>query len=304
MRTVLKKCNSLIINVGCGPFLTTSNVLAILFLLPGLCFAVDASSIPQQITLSVDADLIAFVKTTIWLGGSFLVIFAAIGITFFGWDVRKARGSITDAQKEVNELLKESRKDHDALKELKGKLEELGAKLQEDIESLQDLKEKREELGKKPQEATETPTPSVAAPERMAFRDTVKTFLRPGATPSIEGKRSNIDLIREVIASSNYEWTTIGRIMKKTGLSQDEILREARSAPDIIISYSNQTKDNIFKFKPLRPTLRDMSPLPESREAIEQGCNCTIARKANGDPILDRDGKPLYVIEKGCPIHR
>jgi hypothetical protein len=282
--------------------------LPILFLLPSLCFGVDASSIPQQITLSVDADLIAFVKTTIWLGGIFLAIggflltiYALIGVAFFGFDVRKARGSLNDVQNEVREKLNELHKDYEVLKDLKGKLGELGAKLQEDIESLQDLKEKREELDAKPQEGTK---PSASVHGRMNFRDAAPTVCPPA---SIAGTRSNIDLIREIIASSNYEWTTIGRIMKKTGLSHDEILQEARSAPDIIIGYGRQTNDNLFKFDPiksvLRPTLRDMYPLPESREAIEHGCKCTIAKNANGISILDQDGKQLYVIEKGCPIH-
>lgn len=275
-------------------------------LLPSLVWGGAASSVPQQITMSVDADLIAFVKVTIWLGGGFLVIFAALGIAFFGWDVRKARGSILDAQKEVNELLKESRKDLNALKELKENLGELGAQLQEEMESLQDLKKKREELGEKSQEDSESSPPSAAVPTRMEFRDAasqvpVSSICSP--TSPMAGMRSDLDLIREVIASSNYEWTTIGRLMKKTGLPHDEILQEARSAPDIIISYGRQTKDNIFKFKTSAPALRGIHPLPESSEAIERGCNCSIAKKANGSLLLDQGGKPLYTIEKGCPIH-
>lgn len=46
-----------------------------------------------------------------------------------------------------------------------------------------------------------------------------------------------------------------------------------------------------------------MHPLPESQEAIARGCICTIAKKANGTPIFDQDGKQVYAIEKGCPIH-
>jgi Zn finger protein HypA/HybF involved in hydrogenase expression len=216
-----------------------------LFLLPCLCFGAEGSTIPQQITMSVDAELIEFIKITIILGGSFLVIYALIGGAFFGWDVRKARGSINDAQKEIKERLKEFQEDYVALKDLQEKLEELGAKLQEQ---------------------TETPRISAAAPVHMPVRDSAHVPSHEDTvspTSSTAGTRSNIDLIREVIASSNYEWTTIGRIMKITGLSHDEILREVRSASNIIISYGRQTKDNIFKFA--STVVRNSSAVSNSR---------------------------------------
>ncbi len=228
---------------------------AIIFLLPNLGFGVEmASSVSKQITISIDADLILFVKSTIWLGSGFLLVFAALGITFFGWDVRKARGSIADAQKELNDLLKESRKDHESLKELKGRLEELGAQLQEDIESLQDRKEKFEEFSEKPQEGIDALAPSASS---LSGESTIPAEGTVSPAISRACTRSKIDLIREVIASSNYEWTTIGRIMKKTGLSCDEILQETRSAPDIIIEYSRQTNNNLFKFDLIKSVLRD-----------------------------------------------
>lgn len=62
-------------------------------------------------------------------------------------------------------------------------------------------------------------------------------------------------------------------------------------------------RPNISNTDVRSPTRRDMHPLPESHEAIARGCKCTIAKKANGIPMLDQDGNQVYVIEKGCPIH-
>lgn len=194
---------------------------------------------PQQITMSIDADLIAFIKLTIWIGGSFLVIYALIGGAFFGWDVRKARGSINDAQKEIKEQLKELQGDYVAFKSLKEKLEELGAKLQEE---------------------TELVSVAVSVPVQASLQDSAKVQKEDGVlkASNTSGSRLNIELIREVIASSNYEWTTIGRIMKKTGLSHEEVLREIRAASDIIISFGSQTKDHIFKFAPTKTGRADI----------------------------------------------
>jgi hypothetical protein len=181
--------------------------LPFVLLLPVYGFVLAADTAPQVVTISLNEDVISFVKGTVWIGGVFLAIFAFIGIAFFGWDVRKARASIAEAQKEIRENLAEMRMDYAALKEMKEQLEQTGAQLQEDSEK--------------------EPPPSIQA--------TVS--------------RSNIDLIREVLRTSKYTWTTLGRIMKRTGLDRDTILQEARSASDIVISFGKQSNDHIFRFK-------------------------------------------------------
>jgi homospermidine synthase len=143
------------------------------------------------------------------LGGSiFLAIFAFIGMTFFGWDVRKARASLIDVQNEGREILNEQKLYLAKLKVLKEELEQLGAQL--------------DEAG--PGESKE---------------------------PLVENlsNRTSIDLIREVIRSSNYEWTTLGRVVKRTGLTRDAVLEEVRKASDIRIGTGRKTQDFIFKFK-------------------------------------------------------
>lgn len=175
--------------------------------LAGLAFAADPETVPKVITMSLNEDVLSLVKGAIWVGGVFLAIFAFIGVAFFGWDVRKARASITDAQKEVQQSLEAMRKDAAALKELKEKLEETGAQVQEFMEK------------------------NHSSPVQAA------------------GARTNLDLIREVIQTSNYTWTTVGRIMKRTGLDKDTILKETRAAPDIEIGFGKQSQDQIFRFK-------------------------------------------------------
>jgi hypothetical protein len=175
----------------------------ILLVLPIAAAAAD----PQVVTLSIDQDLLVLLKGAICVVGIILAIFAFIGVAFFGWDVRKARASIIDAQRETRDLLKELKDDFAAMKALKEKLEQTGAELEE-------------VLG----------TASKEAPLKRS------------------ADRTSIDLIHEVINESNYDWTTIGRLVQRTALSRDQILDEVRKAHDIRIGNGRKTKDFIFRF--------------------------------------------------------
>jgi hypothetical protein len=174
-----------------------------------LVFPIAATaSTPQAVTVSVDQDLLVILKGAVWVVGIVLAVFAFIGVAFFGWDVRKARASIADAQSETRDLLNELKSDFAEMKELKEKLEQLGAQLEETGADV----------------SKEPPLQKTA-------------------------DRTPIDLIREVIQGSNYEWTTVGRIAQRTGLSRDQILDEIRRAQDIRIGSGRKTQDFIFKFK-------------------------------------------------------
>jgi hypothetical protein len=48
---------------------------------------------------------------------------------------------------------------------------------------------------------------------------------------------------------------------------------------------------------------RGLHPLPGTPEAIARGCRCTPATNPDGSPLLDNKGRPLYRIEKTCPVH-
>ena len=184
-----------------------------------VAFGAESNPVPQQITVSIDADLITFFKSAIELGGAFLFIYAIIGVIFFGWDVKKAHDSIIDAQREAKDMVKELNEER---KEVKDGLKEL----LKDQRAFKDLKERLEQLGAKLQEESESHQQSPVASSN---------------------ERSNIELIRQIIESSDFEWTTIGRIMNKTGLSRNDVLQEARAAPDIEIGYNRQTQAPLFK---------------------------------------------------------
>ncbi|MBT9505565.1 hypothetical protein [Rhodoferax sp.] len=182
-------------------------VILIFIAMAGAALGADTEVAPKVVTISLNEDVISLVKGAIWVGGIFLAIFAFIGVAFFGWDVRKARSVISEAQKEIQDSMEVMRKDAAALKELKERLEQTGAKVQEDIEKIQ-------------------PPPAL-----------------------VQGTRSNIDLIREILRTSDYTWTTIGRVMKRTGLDRATALQEIRAAPDIEISFGKESQDQIFRFK-------------------------------------------------------
>jgi len=51
------------------------------------------------------------------------------------------------------------------------------------------------------------------------------------------------------------------------------------------------------------PVRLNLHPLPGTPEAIAHGCRCAPATKPDRSPRLDNNGKQLYRIEKGCPVH-
>jgi hypothetical protein len=268
---------------------------AICWLVSSLCYGADGSPSPHQITMSVDADLIEFVKIAIWLGGGFLIVYALIGVAFFGWDVRKAQASLLDAQKgakdaqmEVKNLLKDLREDYAALKDLKERFEEVGAKVQE-------LSEARSPAGAVTHETRGALVgpgavlAGVADVESVAFGAGLTDSEHVSPQPMSAQSRSNIDLIRNVIASSHFEWTTMGRIMDMTGLSSDDIVQAARDAGDIVITRSRQTDDFLFKFDKAdqrSAVLRDpdwlRDPARKAREEARKAIDELIAQRQRG----------------------
>lgn len=189
--------------------------------------------------LTIDSDLIAFFKLAVWVASIFLAAYALIGVVFFGWDVAKARGSLKEAEKEVREQMKELRTDFKQLKDLKERLEELGAQLEEQAEAVEQQKPPKQ-LPDGPG-GSKSPEPPTSSPPSHAPTDA--QFARA------ESRRSNLELVREVLASSKFEWTTFTRLVNRTGLSREEVLSIARSTPDIVIGFGKQTKDHLFKRK-------------------------------------------------------
>jgi hypothetical protein len=205
-------------------------------------------------------DLIAFAKVCVWVGGIFILLLTGLGIAFFGFDVRSAHRRISEDTKEVGAFIAGVRELQDKtrdsviqsedrarsilkdLEDLVSKQRETQAKavdvqteffskLKRDVEeSLRGIQEQVEQAGAEVQELIEKTDKSDSHVDR-----------RRG--------RSDEDLIREVISTSKFEWTTLGRIMTATGLPKDKLMEIARRMEDIWISRGAKTRDAIFKFK-------------------------------------------------------
>ncbi|GEM_PF-733782 len=127
-------------------------------------------------------------------------------------------------------------------------------------------------------------------------------------------ERKNMDITKKVIVHSfeayDIHFDRYNTSPRKATLEAISRIRTARviAGTDEEIDASRLDGDEMYRSNISNAdvrslTRRDTHPLPDSHEAIARGCKCTIAKKANGSPILDQNGNQLYVIEKGCPIH-
>ncbi len=178
------------------------------------------------VTIMLDAS--DFVTVLTWASiflGALLLVIAALGVTFFGFDVRNARvsidnarASIDNARSSIDKEIGELRKVIEEAKTLKEKFENISK------ESMNDL----EEIGAKVEEvADQSVAVSTTAPET----------------------RNLPDLIREVLRRSRFEWTTIGTVAKRTGLTHDQILHTVQSMSDVRIGTGKRSQALIFRFK-------------------------------------------------------
>jgi cell division protein FtsB len=198
-----------------------------IFLCSGEAFAIETVEEKQQMMMSLDKDIVTFVKFAIYTGSGFLLIFASIGLCFFGWDVHKTRSQFISQRDELKIM-------HD----------EVTAK----VKKIHELMEKYEELGAQIEESTDDNLRSID----NVPRGRAATFAMAGNGSAVnekENHRGDLDIIKEVISSSSYKWTTIGRVIKKTGLNKEDILREVRSSPDLEIGFGRKTQDYLIRFK-------------------------------------------------------
>lgn len=178
----------------------------------------------QQVTLTLDRDLVTFVKVAVWAGGIFLAVFAVLAVGFFGFDVRTARKSLLEASDDIRTRTEAIRKDHQSLIELKERLEKLGAELVEQIEK------------KTPAEAAASESLPVQHEEVMPDEPS-KIGPRSKAWKLNEAKRINL---RKVIATAEFEWSTLGTLAKKTGLTESEIIELTADDPFVQRGFGRQ----------------------------------------------------------------
>ena len=131
--------------------------------------------------------------------------------------LQTARESLQKAEAEISEKLNVLRSSLEEIEVLNKRM----AVLQSEI---QDVGSTVEGLSKPSQQLSDDATP----------------VTQPSPTEN-DGDGSPIKAIRDVIASGSYEWTTIGRIMRKTGLSHE-------TSEHIKIGRGKSSKDFIFEF--------------------------------------------------------
>jgi hypothetical protein len=160
----------------------------------------------------------------------------------------KARDSVNQTDAKGRELLDKARASLDATENLRRehlrRLEEFALAQQIAFEKkmldffegaqkrveerLREIQEQVEESGATMQELSEKQDPNTQ-------------FTKSG--------RSDDELIRDIIRTSKFKWTTLGRIMSKTGLSENQLLPLARAMPDIEIGKGNESGKPIFRLK-------------------------------------------------------
>jgi len=170
----------------------------------------------EKIILSLDRDLVNFTKAAAWVFGIFITVFAFIAVGFFGWDVKQTRKAMYDARDDLQKRMEEIRKDHKELDELKERLKKLGAELI-------DVAEKNA-----PAE-TGAPTPAPPASLSTSTLPTSDTDdelrgdeLRWGPLKNWTDDQRR-SYLRNVIGTSEFEWSTLGTLSRKTGLPEADI---------------------------------------------------------------------------------
>lgn len=204
-------------------------ICSIMSILPGVAFA--AESVQTIIKLDLSQDLVTLLEFGVWSAAVFVVLIAGIGIAFFGFDVRKARSSIVDMTSELRSLAAKAKKDQEDTRQLQVELQ----KSKELFEEFVNKAERRiEELG--------------AQIEAMVDKAIPGQEIDEIPKESAE-QRSDADLIREIIRSSTFKWTSISRLIKRTGISREQVMELVRRMPDVEINIGKNTGDQIFRFK-------------------------------------------------------
>ncbi len=207
----------------------------------------------KKVVINLSEDFLLFTKFLIWGGGLFLLALAALGVMFFGFDVRKARAELMQTTAEVKALAAEVRalaedakKDHAGFVAIK---EEIIAMKMRFKNTVAEAEIRIEELGAQVEAlADQAPSGRVryaGPPDDLPPMDTV--LPEPGEPE--EDKQHLVERMNEILRTSSFKWTTMKRMVNKTGLSRDEILDLARNTPEIEIGMGKKTEDHIFKLK-------------------------------------------------------
>jgi hypothetical protein len=179
---------------------------------PGTTTASPTSPDPKRAVYSLDEDVISFVKAAVWTGGFFLTAFAVLSVAFFGFDVRAAHKSIRTATDDVKERIDALKKDHQEVQDLKDRLEKLGAALVEEYEKA------KLAIPAQPTDSVSSTPPSSSSeastssePERDVPEDWNQA-------------QTKMAIVRGIISTSKFEWTSLSRLERLSGLPRAELL--------------------------------------------------------------------------------
>lgn len=236
-----------------------------------------------RVTISVDEDLVFVLKL---LGGVVVFLFAVFvgaGIFFFGWDVTKTRNTLIDAREDIIKRMELIRSDHEAFKALRGQLHELGAELEGEIAKRKASQHQGEEQKAAATDVADGPEPDIS----------------DELTPN-QRQRAHFKAIKDVLLNSKFQWSTIETIMRKTGLTRQQVIDAASSGNGTIgISVGRATNDLIFRYDMPHNELADMvDVINDHRESTRRDPDTGAFERAVWDAARQGKAPP----SKGAPF--
>lgn len=199
-------------------------------------------------------DILELLQLYMVIGGVFIAVIAALGIWVFGFDVRRTRNELDDVKKEVNEKKEAILELHTELvntvKDMNTQKEEFKVFINKTLSEMT----KQENALKEFVEETESEIEQFVSSAQEQI-DAIATDVYESVTPEDEKMidkddgADDLQAIKKVIEMSSFKWTSIKRVMSKTGLERQAILKLARLSDDIVISMGKKSTDHIFRLE-------------------------------------------------------
>ncbi len=256
------------------PALTITLILGAAFALPGNTIAQVVSPTPHA-SAAVTFDINYFVTMLKWVFGLaavLLITFAGMCVTFFGFSIKDARNTLENKATQLGNVIDEARRIRDDARNEQDRMREKLTAIQKECNDIFDklkseyrdqqnlmknnqyeldnmLRNARDLIDKLSSETREANNAGSLLEELQepAINLSQSTASHESVTLTSDDAKRN--RIREIIRTSKFEWTTIGRVMKGTGLTHGEIIELIQSMQDIKIGRGKKTQNVIFRFE-------------------------------------------------------